>query len=194
MNMDDDQNWLDALAGRGITPSATTREAHALRSALLAQASIRGADRAPDNVISIRNSAREDALIERAVRDGLIDTPRAATSRRWTWQLPVAASVLLVFAAGIYVRLLPTSTPVVRGSEDGIVRLQTRNASALKQTILNELRAAGVSVTGYEALGVHGIDADLPVPLSPEVKRVLAAHDIPEPRDGVLRIEIRSTE
>jgi hypothetical protein len=54
------------------------------------------------------------------------------------------------------------------------------------------LRAAGVEATGYEALGVHGIDADLPRPITSETRRVLQQFSLPEPADGVLRIEIRT--
>ena len=66
--------------------------------------------------------------------------------------------------------------------------------AALKQTLLRELRAAGAEATGYEALDVQGIDAELPLPLSEAIRQVLRAHDIPEPDDGVLRIEIRSAD
>ncbi len=181
--VDDDEVWLDALAGRETSASATAREAQALRSALRAAA-------VPQNVSALRDARREEALIARARREGVI----TATTRRTRWQLPLAASVLLVIGAGVMLQWQSPDTPVVRGDADGIVRLQTADAGELKRTILEELRAAGATATGYEALDVHGIDADLSVPLSSAVKRVLAAHGIPEPQDGVLRIEIRSSE
>jgi hypothetical protein len=90
-------------------------------------------------------------------------------------------------------RLTPPTT-VVRGDDDGVVHITATNPAELKRRILDELRAAGVDATGYEALNVHGIDADLPTPLPPQVGRVLDTHDIPVPADGVLRIEIRSPE
>jgi hypothetical protein len=181
----DDQVWLDALAGRASPASATTREAQALRAALRATGK-------PQNVSGLRDARREEALITRAVREGLIAS--AMPRRRTTWQLPLAASVLLVIAAGVILQSQLPDTPVVRGDEDGVVRLQSTNAAALKRQILEELRAAGATATGYEALDVHGIDADLPLPLSSEIKRVLTTHGIAEPADGVLRIEIRSSE
>lgn len=177
----DDQTWLDALAGRATDASATAREALALRAALRAGS-------AP--VANLPDKAREDALIARAVDEGVITIP-ARPRRLRGWQLPLAASVLLV-AAGILLQLQPQA-PIVRGDEVGIVRLVAADPARLKRSILAELRAAGVSATGYEALGVHGIDADLPLPLPPAVERVLAMHGIAEPRDGVLRIEIRSS-
>jgi len=187
MNTDDDQIWFDALAGREPASSAPAREAHALRTAL------RSATTSADNVRAMRDANREEALIARAVSEGVIRA--APRRRRMSWQLPLAASVLLVVAAGIVLELrIPPDTATMRGNEDGIVRLQATDAAALKRQILAELRSAGVNATGYEALGVHGIDADLSLPLTPDVQRVLAAHDIPEPADGVLRIEIRSSE
>lgn len=187
MNTDDDQIWFDALAGRVPASSAAAREAHALRAAL------HSVNTKVGNVRALRDAPREEALIARARREGVIRS--APPRRRMSWQLPLAASVLIVVAAGIVLQLrTPSGTAIMRGTEDGIVRLQAADAAALKQQILAELRSAGVNATGYEALGVHGIDADLSLPLSPEVQRVLAAHDIPEPADGVLRIEIRSSE
>ena len=186
---DDDQIWLDSLAGRVRTPSASSREALALRAALR----VASQDAPPRNVTAMHDKAREEALIARAVRDGVISASKS--HRRMNWQLPLAASVLIIVAGGILTRLnAPLGTPVVRGDEAGIVRLNVDDPAALRQYILYELRAAGVSATGYETLGVQGIDADLKLPLPPEVRRVLAAHGIPEPADGVLRIEIRSSE
>ncbi len=180
--MNDDETGLDALAGRETPPSAAAREAMLLRAAIRH-------DDAP--VTSVPNTAREDALIARAVNEGLIAMP--SKMQRWRrWQLPLAASVLLVVTAGILLQLQPQA-PIERGNEDGIVRLVAADPASLKQRILGELRAAGINATGYEALGVHGIDADLPMPLSPAVKRVLAEHAVAEPGDGVLRIEIRSS-
>ena len=83
---------------------------------------------------------------------------------------------------------------VVREGVSAPVQLQARDPAALKRQIVEELRAAGVEATGYETLGVHGIDADLPQPLTPAVRSVLARHEVPEPADGVLRIEIRELQ
>jgi hypothetical protein len=56
--------------------------------------------------------------------------------------------------------------------------------------ILDELRAAGVRATGYDQLGIEGIDADLPEPMPPQVRDVLTRHHLSVPTNGVLRIEI----
>lgn len=44
--------------------------------------------------------------------------------------------------------------------------------------------------TGYEQLGVEGIDANLPTPVPPQVRAVLTRHRLGVPDNGVLRIEI----
>jgi hypothetical protein len=189
MNEKDDNDWLDALAGRETLTSATRREALALRGAVLA------ANRTPDNVVRLvpRDASREQQLLERAAREGVIER---VPPRRKTGLLAIAAGLALALTAGMLVRMQTTSPDreVVRGVEGDVVRLQAADPAALKGRILEALRAAGVEATGYEALGVHGIDADLPRPLTPAASRVLAEFGIPEPADGVLRIEIRSRE
>ena len=191
MNADDDQDWLDALAGREQTPSATVREALVLRAALR-EREHPAAQFEPGR----QDSRRENALIAQAVREGIMAPPPRATTRRWRtgWQLPLAASVLLLFGAGIFINQYWSTPPVVRGDEAGIVRLQAADPAALKREILAQLRAAGVDAAGYETLGVYGIDADLAQPLTPAVRDVLATYRIAEPPDGVLRIEIRSSQ
>lgn len=185
---DDDGAWADALAGRATNESATRREAQALRAAL-SGAQPPTEVPASDELATVR---REAQLVERAVQEGLIKRRRAPAR----WQLPLAASVLLVVAAGIVFQNQRTADTreVLRGAEAGIVRLTAADPARLERDLLTQLRAAGIDATGYEALDVHGIDADLPLPLSPAVKQVLDAHGIPAPADGVLRIEIRRPE
>jgi hypothetical protein len=187
---DDDTIWLDALAGRSTAASATRREAESLRSAL-SGVNKTSALQAQDDSSGLR---REAQLVQRAVDAGLIErAPRRASTR---WQLPLAASVLLVVAAGIVFQnqRAGDAASIVRGGEAGIVRLTAPDPARLERDLLAELRAAGVAATGYEALDVHGIDADLPLPISPAVQQVLDTHGIPAPPDGVLRIEIRRPE
>ena len=188
MSQDDDQDWHDALAGRGTAASPTRREAEVLRAAL-GDTRQSTTEVATDEVGAAR---RKVALIERAVQEGLIER---APRRLGRWQLPLAASILLAIGAGIFFRPQVTDdSGAVRGDERGIVRLTAADPARLERDILAQLRAAGVEATGYEALDVHGIDADLALPLSPEVQRILDTQGIPAPADGVLRIEIRRSE
>ena len=190
---DDDALWLEALAGRSTDQTATAREAIALRGALRDVVAPRAA---ADIRAALPDLSRETALIERATREGVIGRiapaipPSQPASRRW---LPLAASVVLVIGAVTWMQMTrQPSQDVIRGDANGVVHLTAADPRAFKQRLLAELRAAGAEATGYEALGVQGIDADLPVPLTDDLKRVLTQNHIPEPADGALRIEIRT--
>jgi hypothetical protein len=93
-------------------------------------------------------------------------------------------------ALGWHLRPATPPDEVVRDSPDGIVRLAAANPWALTEQIVDELRAAGIEANGYRQLGVSGIDADLPRPLTPEIRGVLDKHGIPVPESGVLNVEI----
>lgn len=186
MNERDDEEWLDGLAGRRPPDSSTadSREAAWLRKALL--------DRGEPAIEAMaeRDHGRERQLLERARREGLLPTTRSGTRWRGVSRTGVAlaASLILVVAASLL--LHDPSAPEVLRSADGVIRLESRDPVVLKTQIVAALRAEGVSVTGYERLGVQGIDADLPMPLPPGVRAVLLRHGIQAPADGVLRLEI----
>ena len=189
---EDDQNWLDALAGRAGTDSPGAREASNVREGMLRMASTR-ATSAP----AAQEREREAALIERARREGLLPEPERAPWRwPWAWNAGLAVAAVAAIAIGIGLQLrAPVDTePVVRATPDGIVRLSAPDPATLKHELIEDLRAAGVSATGYELLGRHGVDADLPQPLTDAVRRVLEKHRIPPPQDGVLRVEIVGQE
>lgn len=185
----DDQEWLEALAGRAAAGTPGVREGTALRAAI-AEAAAR-----PDHAEIPQDALREAQLIARARREGLLDS-RGEALRRW-WALgwsrgfAVAAIAGVAIALGLYLQApIEVTDEVVRSAPDGVVRLQADDPVKLKRQIIEELQAAGVQATGYELLGRQGIDADLPRPLSDAVRRVLEKHRIAEPADGVLRIEI----
>lgn len=188
MTPEDDQNWLDALAGRGRADSPAAREGANLRGELLRIATARVIPPMP-----ARDSARETALIAHARRDGLIQEQESAP-QGWLWRwhsgLAFAALAGLAIAVGLYMRATVDTEIVVRSTPDGVVRIAAPDPAGLKQQLIEELRAAGVEATGYELLGRLGVDADLPQPLTEEVRRVLDKHGIPAPKDGVLRVEI----
>jgi hypothetical protein len=71
-----------------------------------------------------------------------------------------------------------------------VIHIEAADPTALKRQILDELRAAGVRATGYEQLGVEGIDASLPEPVPPQVRDLLSRRHLTVPSNGVLRIEI----
>jgi hypothetical protein len=199
MSEKDDLDWLDSLAGRDASASPEARE---LRAAILARAN------SAEPVVPAEDAGRETDLIARARREGLLvdaselagnpfarrsslrATFRNAGSRGW------AAAALAIGVLALAWNLRPTDAPeeLLRGSTDGVAHLQAADPRALKQQIVDELRAVGVQATGYEQLGVSGIDADLPQPLPEGARRVLEQHRIAVPKDGVLRVEIATPE
>jgi hypothetical protein len=183
---------LEALAGR-VAPAQVSEQSRALA---LEAAALREFIREQESVSSLEvpgvSAAREEELIARARRDGLLvsSSRRARPSLR---RLSLSAAAVLVVAVGMGVwrASLPPSE-VVRGVDHGTVHMEARDPAALKRQLTDELEAAGVKVSGYERLGRVGIDADLPQPLPPEVAKVLARHQIPIPSDGALVVEIAS--
>lgn len=190
---DEDQDWLDALAGRAPTDSRrpATREAQRLREFI--QRNVH----TPDVAVSARDAQREAQLLERARREGLID-PAQLTKRRGRLVVPMRAGGWVALAAGV-VGIATALTLFLHGSprtehlrsaHESVSRIEAADPTALKMEILDELRVAGVRATGYEALGIEGIDAQLPTPVPPRVRDILTQHHVRVPSDGVLRIEI----
>src|SRR5690242_5269540 len=97
---------------------------------------------------------------------------RATGSRGW------AAAALAIGVLVLGYRLQPTastdSSPssVAQTSSDDVAHLTAADPRALRDQIVSDLRAAGVQPSPYEQLGINGIDADLPRPLTPEARAV----------------------
>jgi hypothetical protein len=206
MSNDDDTSWLDALAGRIDSDTATREpalEAQVLRKFIQAEES-QVQDVAAVADVPIRSDARERELLDRARAEGLLpneNAPRrtaAAASRgRRRWfadnriKYVAAALVLVTASVGVWRSTLPP-IETLRGTINGTVHLEARDPPELKRQLIEELNAAGVQVTGYERLGHIGIDAELPLPVSAPVAAILDRHHIPVPADGVLAVEIDS--
>jgi hypothetical protein len=114
---------------------------------------------------------------------------RATGTRGWA----AAALAVAVLLLGWHLSPKTSTSDIARASLDGIVRLEAANPTALRQQIVGELRGVGVEANGYAQLGIEGVDADLPLPVSADIQRVLASHQIPTPADGALRIEIAAS-
>jgi len=187
-----DDVWLEALAGR-VSPAQVSEQSRALA---LEAAALREFIREEESVSSLDvpgvSAAREEELIARARRDGLlVSYSTDARARPSLRRLSLSAAAVLVVAVGIGVwRASLPPLEVVRGVDHGTVHMEARDPAALKRQLTDELEAAGVKVSGYERLGRVGIDADLPQPLPPEVAKILARHQIPIPSDGALVVEI----
>ncbi|MEJ0036697.1 MAG: hypothetical protein WDO68_11510 [Gammaproteobacteria bacterium] len=112
-----------------------------------------------------------------------------ASSRGW-----VAAAIAVgVLGLGWQFRV-PLSKGVTGGppatSVAQTTRLHAADPVALKQQVVEELRAAGVEAIGYDRLGLSGVDARLPTPLPEAVRATLEKYAVAVPADGVIRIEI----
>lgn len=188
----DNDAWVEALAGREPRDrnDVATRDARALRAALQAaqheRAIAHGAQPAAVD------AARESELLARAGRAGLVPRPRGIASRG-SW-LAAAASIALIGVGLAWLQRAEISAPIVRSVPDAAHRVIVADPEAAKRELIAALAAAGVEARGYERLGVPGIDADLPQPLTAPVRAVLRRFDIPEPRDGVLRVEFEDPE
>lgn len=194
MNEQDDQDWLDALAGRSGRASSTGGvEGRRLRAAMATLPK-------PDFIAADEGDAsRESALLERARQAGLIGTSQpgaeSATpfdgrrARRVLGGLAIAAAVCLAVLFGLSLRepgVPPTE--VFRGT--GVpLRLEVENPAAMQDRLLEALRSTGVEADGYSWLDRHGVDAELSTPVRPEVMKVLEAFGIQLPEDGLLRVE-----
>jgi len=187
MNPDDDQIWLEALSGRlrAGAESQAAREAARLRAGILAR------EVEPTPLVPAWDPQREEVLISRARREGLIPVAVIARRRVWTgWRTAAAlAATVTILVIGIVMWPVP-EREAVRGLLGEIVRLEAAQPQVLQRQIAQELRDAGVQVTTYERLGRYGIDADLPTPVPSEVAQVLRRYRIPVPPDGALSVEI----
>lgn len=166
---DDDQDWLDLLAGRSVPHAdvSTRQQAGALRAALLKQQPMvpTGAPSAADE--------RAERLLHRARLAGILNSHQAKPSRHTPaanrWPYALAASV------GLFGVLLLLQQQ--QGAQDDPIwahqqmrggSLQQRSSATPeldRQALLEELRSAGFDAHPYERLGRLGIDVDLPVPI-----------------------------
>jgi hypothetical protein len=183
MTEPDDQAWLDALAGRDVPDEngAAQREARALRVAILSRS------RGPSADVADAERGREDALIARARGAGLLGH---AWASRNTGRALAAVALLGIAVAFFWMLREPPDPPGVSSTTDTVHRVETDDVFAFKSGLMQALREAGVEPKPYEVLGRHGIDAELPTPVPPQVRAVLDRFGIPEPTSGELRVEI----
>lgn len=196
MRDDDDDHWIDALAGRvpqAGTGRAPLDDAHALRRAILDRPAAAAAP------VPVEDPAREDALIAKARAAHVLPASASPVpAARATWYSGrrarfAAAAAVLCIAAGVEVQIRMRTqppAPILRGDAAGVAHLVAADPLALKKELIRELEAVGVHATGYANLGRQGVDADLPSPLPAEVRAVLERHGIPVPRDQALQVEI----
>jgi hypothetical protein len=181
---DDDDIWFDSLAGgKTYEPEKAARAARAIRAAILTRIA------AEESPVVDQNDQRESELIVRAQVAGLLPAARTTRYRRLPAYLAAAAIAGLAVTVTLQMRT-ESPAPVTRGSSSGIARIHDEHPKELQQQLIRELESVGVQARGYESFGRPGIDADLPIPLPPAVREILARHGITPPKDNVLQLEI----
>jgi hypothetical protein len=169
MSDTDEREWLGALAGQ------------------IARA------RAPDAKADAADPTIDATALEGNPFDRKGPTWRTAMRATGTRGWAAAALAVAVLLLGWHLSPKTSTSEIARASLDGVVRLEAADPRALRRQIVAELDAVGVQANGYAQLGIDGVDADLTLPVSADVQRVLASHQIPAPADGSLRIEIAAS-
>lgn len=191
----DDESWLDGVAGRD-NDSADARDGQQLRRAMQKRAIVKTSE-------PVSSRSREAELIARASRE-TNDVHQSRPHRKrdkpqminWLFgaggMVALASIALLVIAAGIYMSI--PQEEALRGTSLPDLRIVADDPPALRIAITEALLDAGVDVEGVSILGDEFVAADLPQPLTADVKRILAEFDLPEPAGGELRVRISSRE
>ncbi len=186
--MDEDESWLESLAGRTVTG-----DEHAVREAKLLREQIHAHRMPAAATVAPIDAKREEALIARARAEGVLPQTPARARRLPSWLLAAAALAGVALLVGVWRTASPPDV-VVRGVASGVVRLESSQPKKLHQRLLQELTAAGARAKPYERFGRLGIDAELPQPVTPALRELLERRHIAVPPDGALVIEITSPD
>lgn len=191
--LDDDQHWLDLMAGRSApeADARTRKEAAWLRAALLSYRVT-----APPGAPAAAE-ARAGRLLARARDAGVLASAsqpvpaQRKPANQWTYAL--AACVALF---GVLLLALPghediTAPEPASGTWRGaaVQRIEAPDALQRRQQLLQDLRAAGFDAQPFERLGRAGIDLALPVPLPPAQAAALTRLGLVPPAGPSLQIE-----
>jgi hypothetical protein len=190
--MNDDDAWIESLAGRpGGGSAATQAEAALLRAAMR-----RWPAPAPVATPAV------ETLVERARTEGLFAARRrwcagcAERWRRWRdspthWAGAGVALASLAVAWFVVEPLLvmPVDDGAVQRAREGVQLRRVADPAAARERLAARLATAGVTVHRYERLGRYGIDADLPQRPPPAVAALLRDEGLAQAGDGSLRVE-----
>lgn len=197
MEADDDQRWLDVLAGR-IPPradDAVMQQAQALRIALRATP-----QPLPAGELSSADQ-RITQLLARARAQGVLNPPArprllpAFLDGLWSIRGPwVAPAMGLVLVAGLLSLWWPAhqesgNEAVLRGAPPAVQHLPSSDPLASQAALADALQRAGAQVQPFERLGRHGLDIELPQPLPATLRQLLQQHGLQTPTGTALVIE-----
>lgn len=186
---DDDERWLDGLAGRAAEGADAVREGTMLRAAMRRWPPVA----AP---VPERDAAHLAGTIARARAAGLFASRTPSPRARWYALRPVrwvaAFATVAVVATLVVLRPGPVDETTVRSAPDAVVLLRVADPDAERRRLVEALASRGVKASTYARFGRLGVDADLPSPLPDDLKALLARDRIPVPADGVLRVEFEA--
>jgi hypothetical protein len=205
----DDQDWLDALAGRpdAAADPDTMRRAALLRQAMRGQREAELADASP---APGSHDGGLDRLLFRLRREGLLEKEKAGPRRGFPAMFAMAATVLLVMGLGwmmmfgndrsaqVAVNAVPKQAPEQAPEQavatPGIAITQILPAEApeeLAAKLQQEFSSAGIALA-QSASGVDiRLEADLPPTPSADALRLFERYNLTIPADRKLHIEIR---
>jgi hypothetical protein len=192
---DDDQQWLDLMAGREApgADARTRREAAWLRAAMLSYrvSAPPGAPAdAEDRIGRLLTRARNAGVLPPAANDAGLEAAGSTRVRRPRWPHALAASIAVCGAMLVFLQQNPgsdTDGVTLRGAP--VQRVQTPDAASRRQQMLQTLRAAGFDAQPFERLGRPGIDVALALPLPPAQAEVLKGLGLTPPAGPSLQIE-----
>jgi hypothetical protein len=202
MNRTDDDDWLDALAGR---PRTGSRPATVAEAALL-----RHAAQAWPPAVAAEPAAQDDAALQQAaVRAGLLRKRWcSACAARWSaWQQRVATadprSWALAASLAVAAMLFPLAwreaappEPATRGASDANAEstrlLQHADPRAERDRLAAELEALGARVQRFERLGRHGLSAEWPGPVPRTADERMRRLGLARAADGSVQVEVEA--
>lgn len=197
MDADDDQRWLDVLAGRSPPRAGdpVSQQAKALRTAL------RGAPAPRPAGEPSTDEQRLTQLLARARAQGLLDEPAPPRwmpeflltfwATRSGWVAAPALALLLLVSGGLW--WWPgdqqPEDPRLRSAAPAVQHLTSANPVAQQTALAEALQSAGAQVQAFERLGHRGLDIELPQPLTPALQQILQQHGLHAPQGTALVIE-----
>lgn len=190
---DDDQHWLDLMAGRAApdADARTRKEAAWLRAALLSYR-VMAPEGAPAGA-----DERANRLLDRARSAGVLTTTavpettaRHKPANHWRYALAAGVAIfgVLLVARPDLARLgEQDSAGTLRGAP--VQRIVAQDPVQHRQRLLQDLAATGFDAQPFERLGRIGIDIALPVPLTAAQAAALTRLGLVPPAGPSLQIE-----
>lgn len=182
----DDDRWLDALAGRGPADAdATTREASAVRDAMLRaeQKPVLEAQEVESGLARLR---------QRLDREGLLVQRReAANWGRWSMAASVLAVVGLVTWMGVSQQ---TKEPEFGYRGGKVQEVIAPEPTRVADTLAADFRAIGIDVVRLDGGGVVLLEVLVQNRADPKLGELLAKHKLAAGDSGPILLRVARTK